>query len=158
GASNGRASTAPQSCASARRSGVAGRVCSSTGEVPADPAGRLDVAVERADVGAVAAGGALDDLAVAEVEGVVAGWAVVVAEEDDVTGLVAARWWAGADAAGRGGCLGGRVVVGEASVRGPFGGGGEPGVDAGLSERPADVHRAVAGRRGGCARLHLLEG
>src|SRR6266536_6059576 len=75
-----------RSAAAVARAQVA---CSTTGKAPADPAGRGDVAVERADVGAVAARRTLDDLAVPEPERDVAAVSVAVAEEDEVARPVA---------------------------------------------------------------------
>ena len=72
-------------------------VSSAGRQPPSHPPGRRDVPRQRPDVGAVAARGALDDLAVAEPERDVTARAVLDAEEDQVGGLVAARGRVGAD-------------------------------------------------------------
>src|SRR5262249_31207770 len=104
-------------------------------KVPADPAGRGDVACERTDVGAAAARRALDDLAVAEVERDVAARTVVDAEEDQVGGLVAAWRRLRANAARYPRRLRGGIVVREHAVSGPLRRGSEAGVDTSLGER-----------------------
>jgi hypothetical protein len=89
---------------------------SATGQGPADPAGRGDVPVERADVGAVTARRTLDDLAVPEPERDVAAGAVAVAEEDEIAGPVPARGRIGTDAAETWGVYAGVSVLGRSPL------------------------------------------
>src|SRR5258705_8599706 len=77
-----------------------------------------------------------------------------VAEEDHVSWQVAAGWWVGPDATDNAWPDGGRLGVRKEAVRVPLIDRGASDVEARLSHRPPDEHRAVTRRPRRLVRLH----